>query len=322
MIGNAKAIAQWIKRHDDIAVIVHFRPDGDAYGSALALTKAIQALGKRAFPLCDDAVEPKYRFLPGWEEFCTGDNMPFSPRAALGADVSEVTRMGKSREVFSACPHQAVIDHHDTNRGFGEACYVCESAIATGELVLEIVEELGIPLSREIALGAYVAISTDSGNFCFKNTSASTYRSAAKCVDAGVDVEEVTRILYRTRTLAQTRLLGAALDHIEMYGDGRVAAVRLTPEMYEKTGATKAEAHSIVNYLNEIEGVRVGFSAEVMDGGVKFSFRASNGADVAALAQVFGGGGHIAASGANVPGVTLEEIFPKAVEEAVRCAYR
>ena len=188
MIGSAAALARWIETHDDIAVIVHFRPDGDAYGSALALTAAIRALGKRAFPACDDPVEPKYRFLPGWEDFATAETMPFQPKAALGADVSDRARMGKLADVFDACPEHAVIDHHDTNEGFGEVCYVDENAASTGEIALGVIEELGLVLTPAMAVSLYTAISTDSGNFSFQSTSPGTLRAAAECLEAGVDV--------------------------------------------------------------------------------------------------------------------------------------
>lgn len=320
MIGSAKEVARWIESHDDIAVITHFRPDGDAYGCALALTEAIRALGKRAFPASDDPVEPKYRFLPGWEEFVTADSVPFAPKSALGADVSERSRMGKLSALFDSCESRAVIDHHATNEGFGDARYVAEDAAAAGELVLDVIEELGLVLTPRMALDVYVAVSTDSGNFSFHSTSANTYRAAAKCVTAGTDVEETTRALYRTRSLAKTRLLGSALNRIEMYAGGKVALIRLTNAMYAETGATRPESHGIVNYLNEIEGVRVGILAEETDEGVKFSFRAADGANVAALAQRFGGGGHVAAAGANVANVTLDEIVPRVVLAATECA--
>ena len=320
MIGTAKEIADWILENDDIAVIVHFRPDGDACGTALALVEAIRALGKRAFPACDDPVEKKYRFLPDSEAFCTKDSMPFEPRAALGADVSDAGRMGTLGEVFSACPSRAILDHHITNNGFEKVCYVDEKAASTGELALEVVEKLGVSLTSSMALNLFVAISTDSGNFSFQSTSPRTYLSAAKCVGAGVNVEETTRILYRTRSVGKTRLLGCALSRIELYAGGKVAAIRLTKKMFEENGAMPEESHAIVNYLNEMEGVRIGILAEEQEGAVKFSFRAADGADVSKLASCFGGGGHRAAAGATISGETFDGAVERVIAEAVRRA--
>lgn len=320
MIGSAYDIARWMREHDDIMVCTHFRPDGDAYGTALALCEAARALGKRCFPACDDPVEQKYRFMPFSDEFVNANALPFAPSSALGADISDIARLGELARVFEACPSRAVLDHHATNAGFAQVNYIDETAASAGELALEVVDALGLALTRDMARNLFVAVSTDCGNFSFQNTSARAFRAAARCVEADLDVEEVTRKLYRTRALAKTRLLGLALANIGLYGEGVVAAVALPLSMFTEAEAVSADAHGIVNYLNEIEGVRIGFICEEQPGGVKFSFRAAGGANVAELAREFGGGGHIAASGANVNGARLADIFPVAVEAAVRHA--
>lgn len=320
MIGSARAIADFIRDNDDIAVITHIRPDGDAYGSALCMLEAIRALGKRAFPACSDPVEEKYTFLPDSGDFANALNLPFQPKAVLTVDVSDVKRMGDFENVFFACENRACLDHHATNPGFGDVSYIDGTAAAAGEMVIEVIRELGLSITADMAVNAYTAISTDTGNFSFSSTTGNTYRCAAVCVDAGADVESLTRTLYRTRSIPKTRLLGYALDRIELYENGLVAAIRLNDAVFEKMGATRADANSIVNYLNEIEGVRVGILADEMKEGVKFSFRAGVGADVAKIAKQFGGGGHIAAAGATVTGVTMEEIFPKVIEASCEAA--
>ena len=141
-------------------------------------------------------------------------------------------------------------------------------------------------------------------------------RAAAECLEAGVDVENVTRFLYRSRTLGKTRLIGRALSKIEMFADGRVAAIRLTKDMFRETGTASPDAHGIVNYLNEIEGVFIGILAEEQDSGTKFSLRAANGANVAQLAQKFGGGGHVAAAGISINGEALDAAFDKVIAAA------
>lgn len=320
MIGSARAIADFILNNDDFAVITHIRPDGDAYGSALCMTEAIRALGKRAFPACADSVDEKYTFLPDSGDFVKADCMPYPPKAVLSVDVSDVKRMGDFEDVFFACEKRACLDHHATNLGFCDVNFIDGKAAAAGEMVLEVIRELGVTVTRDMAVNAYTAISTDTGNFSFSSTTGNTYRYAAVCVDAGADVESLTRTLYRTRSIPKTRLLGYALDRIELFENGLVAAIRLNDDAFEALGATRADANSIVNYLNEIEGVRVGILADEMKDGVKFSFRAGVGADVAQIAKKFGGGGHIAAAGATVIGVTMEEIFPKVITASCEAA--
>lgn len=320
MIGSAKDIAEFIRANDDICVITHIRPDGDAYGTALFMTEAIRALGKRAFPACADSVEEKYRFLPDSGDFVRADAMPFEPKAVLSVDVSDIKRMGEFENVFLNVQNRACLDHHATNQGFCDVNFINGKAAAAGEMAIETAKEMGVQLTGDMALNAYVAISTDTGNFAFSSTTGDTYRYAAMCVDAGVNVEKITRILYRTRSVSKTRLLGYALDNIELYENGRVAAIRLNDSVFERFGATRADANSIVNYLNEIEGVYAGILADEMPGAVKFSFRAGVGADVAQIAKQFGGGGHIAAAGATVENVKMDEIFPKVIEAACNVA--
>lgn len=320
MIGSANAIARWIETHDEIAVITHIRPDGDALGTALALVNAIGALGKRVFAVCEDPAEKKYLFLPGVQSLYDLDGMPYAPKAVLTCDVADRGRMGKLEQVFDSVPEcdRAVVDHHHTNPGFAPVSWVDGDSASCGEMALELMDELGVKLSPQTALCLFTAISTDCGNFSFGNTTGWSYRYAARCVEAGVDVEDITRKLYRTRSLQKTRLIGLALSKLETYFSGKVAVISISNDMFREAGADHTDTHSIVNYLNEIEGVKIGFVCEQTEDGnnVKFSFRAAGGADVSALAAEFGGGGHVAAAGATVRDTTLDEIVPKVVKAA------
>ncbi|MBR4235208.1 MAG: DHH family phosphoesterase [Clostridia bacterium] len=303
-------ITAWLRDKNDIAVITHKNPDGDAYGSALALVIALRMLGKRAFPVCDDEVEPKFRFLPGWEEFTNEQKgLPFTPAYAFGVDVADAGRMGRSEELFNKCADTAVIDHHGTNEGFAACTYVEPEAAAAGQIILDLIHKLGLTLTLPLAECLYTAISTDSGNFSFKDTSAASFRAAAECMEAGIDIEMLTRRLYRSRTLAATRLLGAALDSFRVSKCGKAAGVMLTDEMFDASGALRPEAHSIVNYMNEIQGVYVGMLAEQRGSDIKISFRGANDTDVSVLAKRFNGGGHFAAAGGTVYNAKLEGEF-------------
>ena len=318
MIRDIGAMARFIKENDDFAVITHFRPDGDAYGSALATVEMLTALGKRAFPVCDDPVDRKYQFLSGWKSFTNAEKgLPFAPKTALGVDVSDANRMGASKALFESCPVQGAIDHHATNVGFADVTLLDAHAAATGEILVKLTQELGIAITKSMAEQLYAAIATDSGNFSFKDTRPETFEAAAELLAAGADVETLSRRLFRSRTLSQTRLLGKALDRIVLSPDGRVAGIMLTDDLFESVHATRPEAHSIVNYLNEIEGVCIGFTAEQRESEVKISFRGANDIDVSKLAARFNGGGHIAAAGGFIPGGVLEEEFNNILKAAM-----
>ena len=320
MLCTLEQMTEFIQSHDDYAVITHFKPDGDAYGCALALVQILRGIGKRAFPVCDDPVETKYRFLQGWDEFTNEEKgLPFEPQTALGVDVSDADRMGRSRELYERCPFRAAIDHHISNIGFAPLTLLEADAAAAGEPVLKLAEALGFQLTKVTAEHIYTALATDSGNFSFRDTHGGTLRAAAKCLDTGAEADYLTRILFRERTVAKTRLIGMALSGFVLAGGGRVAGIRMSAETFRQSGAELPDAHSIVNYMNEMKGVDIGILCEERPDAVRISFRASGDTDVSLLAARFGGGGHTAAAGARVEGGKLDEVFEQVMTAA--CEY-
>ena len=310
-------LARWLRARDDFAVIGHVSPDGDAAGSCVAVAMALRALGKRAFACLPGGMPKMFsRFAGADEVVAAGAATPFPPKTALALDVSDEGRLGEAKALFDGCAARAALDHHATNPGFGDVCLVDAGRAATGELALELIEALGAPLSREMAEWLYVAISTDSGNFSFSCTTAGTMRAAAKLIEAGADVAELTRALYRTRSLGRTRLLGLALAGLEVSADGRMAWARLTDEAYARAGALREDSDGIVNYLIEIEGVEFAALAETRGAATKFSLRSKTWLDVAEqVARPFGGGGHDRAAGCTIE-APLEDALARVLARA------
>ncbi|MGI6239789.1 MAG: DHH family phosphoesterase [Christensenellales bacterium] len=295
-----REFAAWLLSYDDIAVIGHISPDGDAVGSSLAVARALLLLGKRAAVVLADGVPQKYRFLPGADEVCGVDALPFSPQCALAVDTSEPRRLGDALFIFENSPHKGCLDHHETNAGFGDACFIDGARASTGELALDLIQALGAPIDVEIASNLYIAIAADTGNFNYRNTDARAFAAAAICVRHGADVGELSRRAFRTRSLARTRLLGDALGRIQVTPDGKIAYTRVDSAMLARAGATLEDASGISNYLNEIDGALVGVYFEQQADNTKISWRAACDLNVADVAAQFGGGGHDAAAGANL----------------------
>ena len=212
-----EALAEWLRDRDDIALMGHISPDGDAVGCCLGLCFALRSLGKRAVAVLPGGVPKLYQHLPGaGEVVTTGEPLPFVPQTAFAVDVSDRPRLGdQGIALFDSCPHQAVMDHHPTNEGFGQVFVLDGGAAAAGELAVDLVEALGVNLTPEMAECLFVAISTDCGQFNYSNTRPQTFTAAAKCAAAGIDIERITSELYRTRTLGRTRLLGLALGLVQ-----------------------------------------------------------------------------------------------------------
>ena len=182
-------------------------------------------------------------------------NLPFAPKCALAVDVSAPDMLGDNRALFEACEARAVLDHHESNPFFGQVNHVEPDRAAAGEMALLLIEALGVALTKDMASCLFAAISSDTGNFNYSNTTAETFEAAAACVRAGADVDEITGCIYRTRTEARTRLLGLVLA--ELHREGKVAWACVTNAMFERAGALRCDTERIVNYLIEIEGVEI-----------------------------------------------------------------
>ena len=296
--------------NDDIAIITHIMPDGDALGSSLALMHALKAMGKRAF-VCDrDEVPGHLRMLPGWETVVMPASLPYPPKAVIAIDCASEDRMGTAGSLMLSDIAKAVIDHHETSRTEIVPALVDGKEAASGVLVMDVIAELGAALTKEIALCLYVAISTDTGNFSFSNTTPEALAAVAECLKAGVDVSEMSYQLFRKKTLGRTKLLGRALNGIEYLEDGQIALLRLRWADFAECGAADSDTEGIVNFGIDTAGAEVAILAVERVGSTKFSLRTRERINAAQVAAAMGGGGH-----ARAAGVTLQLPLNEAVDQ-------
>lgn len=320
-MNDPAALAEWIRKHDDIGVVCHVSPDGDTLGSALALAEGIRMMGKNACVLCQDEIPSMYHFMSGALDVCSPESAPFMIRSALFSDVSDELRAGSC--LMPEISERAVIDHHETNPGFGKVNLIDGAAAATSVMVVELMDRLRMPLSPTMAENLYVGITTDTGNYSYASTDGRTLRAGAKCLDAGADPDRVTRLMFRLRRVARTRLLGEAISGMELRHGGRLAVFKLSRLAMEELEATPADCEGIVNYGTETEGVQAAVLLREYPGGVKASLRSLGDVDVSRVALKFGGGGHSAAAGCTLHGALdacADMIVPELMEEIDRAA--
>ncbi len=309
---KTKSIAQWLNSYDDIAIITHIMPDGDALGSSLALMHALNGLGKRAF-VCDrDEVPGHLRMLPGWETVVTPDALPYPPKAVISVDCADEGRMGTAGALMQGNIAKAVIDHHETNKTEITPALVDGEEAASGVLVMDVLKELGAEITPEIALCLYTAISTDTGNFSFSNTTPEALSAVGECLRAGVDVADMSYQLFRMKSQGRTKLLGRALNGIEYLMDGQIALIRLRRADFSECGAMDSDTEGIVNFGIDTAGAEVAILAVERAGSTKFSLRTRERVSAAQVAASMGGGGH-----ARAAGVTLQLPLNEAVEQVV-----
>ncbi|MEF9974470.1 MAG: bifunctional oligoribonuclease/PAP phosphatase NrnA [Clostridia bacterium] len=314
-------LIQWIDGKARICVIPHVSPDGDAIGSALALSLVLKRLGKQACVASVDALPQMYAFLPGQEDIFSPNALPFQPDGLLFDDVAAFDRAGDKGILSGAIAQWALLDHHETNQGFAEVSVVDGHASATGILVMRLIDQLGLALDEQLAVYLYTAIATDTGNFSFSNTTPEALRQCARLLETGFDLNTLNRRLFRLRAMPRAKLLGKALGEMQFYLDGRVAVARITQAMFDACGAEQAHTEGIVNYLCDIEGVVVGMTVEARDEGrsTKFSLRSEGEIDVSKVAHAFGGGGHKNAAGMNLP-MPVEEAYDVALDAVLKVA--
>jgi phosphoesterase RecJ-like protein len=232
-------------------------------------------------------------------------------------DCGQITRLGKAFLEFNRRGTLINIDHHVSNDNFGDINIVIPEASAAGEIIFDLLKAAGMEITPEIATNLYVAIHTDTGSFRYSSATTGSFVKAGELVRLGADPREVAVKVYENYPEKKFKLLGMVLNTLELVEvglNGKVATVVVTLDMMNRAGADKADADGFVNYARSIEGVEVGvLLRECGPEAYKISFRSKGNIDVSAVAQAFGGGGHINASGCNIEG-SLEEVKKKVVD--------
>ncbi|MBN1460706.1 MAG: DHH family phosphoesterase [Armatimonadetes bacterium] len=300
-------VIRLIRSSKRVYVGSHIRPDGDALGSLLALGLALEQCGCQVAMLLTDPIPPGYGFLPGVTRI---QSKPPEWEADLGlvVDCDGLSRLGRLAPVFAGLPHLVDIDHHATDNAFGEEHLIDSSAGATAEIVYGLLRELGVQLDRDIGTCLYTAILTDTGRFCYANTTDDSLRIAAEAVEAGAEPHFIARKIFEERSIAATHLLGVALSRLTDHLDGRVVSSLLTREDFSETGAVPSDTEGIIDHLRAIGGPRVALLFVSPDhDAVRVSLRSDGSVDVSQVALGFGGGGHAMAAGCTVEG-SAEEV--------------
>ncbi len=302
-----------IRSSRSIWVGTHIRPDGDALGSLLGLSLALEREGRRVAALCADPVPESYRFLPGADRI---QSEPPEWRADLGivVDCDGLSRLGPLEPAFAGLAHLIDIDHHHTDHAFGEERLLDSTAGATAEIVRELLEGLGLSPDAEVGTCLYTAILTDTGRFCYANTTPRSLRVAAEMVAAGAHPQRIARAIYEERSMEATHLLGLALSRLSADLDGQVVSSLLTQEDFRETGAAPSDTEGIIDHLRAIGGPRVALLfVQPNHDAVRVSLRSDGSVDVSEIALGFGGGGHMMAAGCTVAG-TAEGVRRRMLE--------
>jgi bifunctional oligoribonuclease and PAP phosphatase NrnA len=304
MKPDLAAVAEAIRAHDRFVVATHENPDGDALGSLHAMKLALDALGKDAVMyLGGQAPLPaEYAFMHLGELRRTVPE-DAAERVLLALDCANASRLGPGAEDLLGARLVVNVDHHHDNTGFGHVNLVVADASSTGEVLRELLGELGVEITPGIAEALYIALVTDTGRFQYSNTSPKALRLAAELVEAGADVKRVFEGVYESVQFAKLKLLARALERAQIYEGGRVVVSYLLRGDFADVGAAEPYSEGIIDFLRAVEGADMAVLIREPPGPGRptrrISLRSSaDELDVSVIARHSGnGGGHRQAAG-------------------------
>ena len=283
--------ARWLEQHDNYVILTHRRPDGDTIGSAVTLCHGLRSLGKTAFVLENQEVSNVVaQILPG-----TTISQAAEDATVISVDVASPGMLPKEfMALLDRC--QLRIDHHAAGDSYTPCELVDGSAASCGDIVYDVLMELGVTLDQQMAKALYVAVSTDTGCFRYANTNPHAYRVAAACAETGADLYPLTQTLFDTNSLAKLKLQSWMVENAKIFAGGR-AAVCAIPKSVEDT-VSRDDLEGIPGFLRSIEGICMSATIRELEDGAKMSVRAIPGYDATLICGQFGGGGHKGAAGA------------------------
>ena len=288
-----------IERAGTIAMAGHVRPDGDSIGSCLGLRNYIaDNYPEKTVDVYIGDCTDKFSFMRGFDRACR------DPRDMEGKmydlfialDTAQASRLGEFRQLTEHCRDSYCVDHHDTNDPFTNGGIVKPRASSTCEIVYELLE--ADKVSKETAECLYTGIIHDTGVFQYSSTSKKTMDIAGALIELGIDFPWIVSYTFFSKTFAQQRITGHALQKAELDLDNQYLTCVITKSEQEEFGVATIELDGIVAKLRETDGVRVvAFFYQLDDGAYKCSLRSTDSTDVSSIAQTFGGGGHVHAAG-------------------------
>lgn len=312
---SVKEAAKRLLDAESAVIIIHRSPDGDCIGSGYALAMALRHLGKKAKVICNDEIPLRYHFmLPKAETL-----EYFEPDLIVASDVADEKLFGDNIFEQYAGKVDLCIDHHISNSGYAKELCLDGKAAAACQVVYEILNEMNIPITREIAVCLYTGIATDTGCFMYSNTGSRTLHIVAEIMEQQPDINysNINRAMFVVKSMGRMQLDKIMTEQLESYLDGKCMVVCITKELMEKYSIDDSELEGVSGFPLQVEGTEVSIVLKERETGVfRVSMRSADWVNVSAICQNFGGGGHVKAAGCSIEGTA--DRAKKLLVEAVR----
>ncbi|WP_127718164.1 bifunctional oligoribonuclease/PAP phosphatase NrnA [Halobacteriovorax sp. HLS] len=309
-----------VKKAQNIIITTHIYPDADGIGSQIALCMALKSIGKNAICVNEMPLFDRYKYLDpqdvviSYQEYM---DKPFTEIDLLiVADTNSLPRIGKNtQELVLNSKELLFIDHHPCPRELKSIHCIDTSMAATGELVGNLISDIGVEFTHPIALALYTAILIDTSSFRYPTVSANTHRLIAKLMDTGVRPPRAFNQINGTKKIGYMRLIGEVLSSAQTNESEEVAWICLNEEMIDKHKSDAEDTHGFINHLLILDNIKVACMFRQNGKSVKLSMRSADAnIDVGVMAQALGGGGHNHSAATVLEG-TLEDIVKNSIEK-------
>ncbi len=308
----------------EICLACHVRPDGDALGSMLAVAHALRDRGAGAqasgsaparivasFGDLPFEIPRILRFLPGTQLLSPPGMFPARPQVMMTFDAASIDRLGMLEASASAAEELIVLDHHASNTYFGTLNLIDSAAAATAVLAGDLIDRLDVEISRDIALGLYAGLVTDTGSFRYPATSPRVHQFAARLLQTGIEPGVVAHELWDRAPFGYLGLLSAVLGRAQLEPDGAAGHglvwTTVTRADRAERGLPFEVAESVIDVLRRADEADVAVVLkEDDDGNWQVSARSKGRADVGRACVALGGGGHSLAAGFTARGPAAE----------------
>lgn len=307
-------ILELINNAKNIAILSHVDEDADAFGSSLAMKEMLKNKGKNAVYFLSKPIEHRLQFL-------STDYVVYNEEESYGdfdlvlcLDCGDEKRLGKRAAIFEKALKTVNIDHHYTNNGFADINRVDGNMSSTGEMIYDLLVEMGEEITKTIAEYLYCAIVSDTGCFKYSCASPKTLVVVSELMKKGIDHAELSRRIFDTEKIGALKLKGKVMNSIEQYFEGKVSLVTLDESIFEEYSVIESDVGDVVNIPRSVEGTEISVSLRKTEGKVKVSLRSNGKHNVGEIALKLGGGGHEMAAGASLGNIDLNDAKDKVIK--------
>lgn len=299
-VRNLDVIRHQILISDEILITGHSNPDGDSIGALLSLGLGLESIGKKVHMVCHDQIPKRYRHLPGISRIEKNSN--HSIDLAIAVDCGSKEMIGQAYELFKKAKTILEIDHHRSRIPFGDISFVDPDASSAGELIYELLIDLDIPVTIDIAQNILTSILVETNSFRLPGIRPHTFELCADLLRTGVNFLKIAESVYWVTSKETAILSGICLARCKFAAEGQIAWSIINQKDFKKAGATEADADPITEEIRSIQGVKIAILIREKNRKLlRISFRSKEGIDVASIAEKFGGGGHNSAAGCIIP---------------------